>query len=58
MDSLVDCLNRVVERAAQAWVEEFERQHSPLIALLEGVETEDEALASLVGLSLEELLSL
>lgn len=58
MDELIDCLNRVVERAAQAWVEDFQRQHSRLIALLDGVETEDEALARLSGLSLEELLSL
>lgn len=58
MDLWVDCLNRVVERAAQAWVEEFERQHPQLIALLDGVKTEDDALARLAGLSLQELLLL
>ncbi len=58
MDLWVDCLNRVVERAAQAWVEDFEQQHPRLIALLDGVKTEDEALARLSGLTLKELLSL
>lgn len=58
MDELIDRLNDIMARAAQTWVKDFEQQHPRLIALLDGVKTEEEALGRLSGLTLKELLLL